>query len=191
MASWMILSIPLIFLPIILCGLLLLRSANNAKNWRERLRLRRLSSQDWLWSVVGLIGIGLGSWIALKLCTTLGLNPQPPFARNLQPWIGNRVWMFGLWVVYWPINILGEELVWRGVLLPRMETYMGNLAWLFNAFLWGIFHLAFGIGNLVVLLPTLMIVPLIAQRQKSTWIAILLHAGLSGPGFLAIALGLL
>ena len=87
-------------------------------------------------------------------------------------------------------NILGEELVWRGVSLPRMEARLGERAWALNAALWGAFHSSFGVGNLLALLPTLTLVPWIAQRRRNTWLAVLLHAGLSGPGFVALALGL-
>lgn len=75
-------------------------------------------------------------------------------------------------------------------MLPRMQERFGRSAWLLNAGLWGAFHLAFGPGNLIVLLPTLILVPLVAQRRHNNWLAVLLHAGLSGPGFIALALGL-
>jgi membrane protease YdiL (CAAX protease family) len=101
----------------------------------------------------------------------------------------DRWWIAGLWLVYWPINILGEELIWRGVLLPRMEARIGARAWLLNAPLRGAFHAAFGLGNNLVLVPSLVIVPLIAQRRRSTWLAVLMNGALSLPGFIALALG--
>jgi membrane protease YdiL (CAAX protease family) len=55
--------------------------------------------------------------------------------------------MFGLFVIYWPFNILGENFIWRGVILPRMVERFGKAAWALNAFLWGIFHIAFGLGK--------------------------------------------
>jgi membrane protease YdiL (CAAX protease family) len=188
--AWMLLSIPFIFLPIIACGLWVLRTEPGTQNWIERLRLGRPSARDWLWGVLGLIGVAVGSGVMFWLCAALGLDPNPPFARNIQPLTGDRLWMLGLWAVYWPFNILGENLVWRGIVLPRMEARLGDVAWLFNAILWGVFHLAFGLGNNIVLLPTFLLVPLIAQRRRNTWLAVLLHAGLSGPGFVALALGL-
>lgn len=99
-------------------------------------------------------------------------------------------WMVAVWAVYWPINLLAEELVWRGVVLPRMEARVGSWAWLLNGAAWGVVHLGFGPGNLIVLLPTLIVVPLVAQRRRSVWLAVALHAALSGPGFVALALGL-
>jgi membrane protease YdiL (CAAX protease family) len=120
----------------------------------------------------------------------LGLNPNPPFARDVRALTADRVWMVGVWALYWPCNILGEEFIWRGVLLPRMEAWIGARAWLINALAWGVFHAAFGAGNVLVLLPTLLLVPLVAQRRRSTWLAVLMHASLSLPGFVVLALGM-
>lgn len=190
MVAWMLLAIPCIFAPIIAAGLAVLHSEPRPASWVVRLRLQRPTGRDLGWGLLALLTLVLGSGLMFALCAALGLESSPPFSRNLQPLTGDRLWVLGLWAVYWPINILGEELVWRGVLLPRMEARYGAQAWLLNAILWGLFHLAFGPGNLLVLIPTLMLVPLIAQRRRSTWLAVLLHAGLSGPGFIALAIGL-
>lgn len=188
---WMILSIPLIFLPILIGGFIILKIENGNQKISERLLLHKLHKKDWLWLLIGFICMTIGSIIMFKICTVSGLNSNPPFARNVPAWTGNYCWMFALWVVYWPFNILGENIVWRGVILLRMEILIGNFAWLFNAFLWGIFHLAFGLGNLIILIPTLFIVPFIAQKTHNTWSAVILHACLSGPGFIALAFGMM
>jgi membrane protease YdiL (CAAX protease family) len=190
MVAWMLLSIPCIFAPIIAAGLAVLRSEPRPASWIVRLRLQRPTGRDLGWGLLALVALVLASGVMFALCSALGLESSPPFSRDLQLLTGDRLWVLGLWAVYWPINILGEELAWRGVLLPRMETRCGARAWQLNAVLWGLFHLAFGPGNLLVLIPTLILVPLVAQRRRNTWLAVLLHAGLSGPGFVALALGL-
>jgi membrane protease YdiL (CAAX protease family) len=190
LAAWMLLAIPLLFAPLLACGAMILRSERRRPAWSERLRLRAPSAADWRWGMLGLLGVTSGSAAMFRLCLELGLDPNPPFARDVQPLLGGRLWVLALWTVYWPLNILGEELVWRGISLPRMEARLGSRAWILNAALWGAFHIPFGPGNLLVLLPTLLVVPWIAQRRRNTWLAVLLHAGLSGPGFVALALGL-
>jgi len=190
LAAWMLLAPPLIFAPILAFGWRMLRSEEDGGSWIERLRLQRPSAADWRWGLLGLLGIAAGSAAMFHLCFLLGMDPDPPFARNVQPLLGPRLWMLGLWAIYWPINILGEELVWRGISLPRMQARLGGSAWALNAALWGAFHTAFGPGNLLVLLPSLVLVPCIAQRRRSTWLAVLMHAGISGPGFAALALGI-
>jgi membrane protease YdiL (CAAX protease family) len=189
LAAWMALAIPLVFAPILVCGWWIVRREASGTPWLERLRLRRPSGADWLWGAAGLVGIAAGSAGMFGACAAWGLDPNPPFARNAQPLATGGIWQLGLWAVYWPFNILGEELVWRGVSLPRMEARLGERAWALNAALWGAFHTAFGLGNLLVLLPTLVLVPWVAQRRRNTWLAVLMHAGLSLPGFVGLALG--
>jgi membrane protease YdiL (CAAX protease family) len=190
LAAWMLLATPLLFAPLLACGALILRSEGRRQSWSERLRLRAPSAADWRWGLLGLLVVAGGSAAMFRLCLELGLDPNPPFARDVQPLLGGRLWMLALWIVYWPLNILAEEFVWRGISLPRMQARLGSRAWALNSALWGAFHAAFGPGNLLVLLPTLLVVPWIAQRRSNTWLAVLLHAGLSGPGFVALAIGL-
>jgi membrane protease YdiL (CAAX protease family) len=189
--AWMLLAVPFIFVPIVVGGLLLLRSEGRSDQpWRERLWLQRPSGADWRWAAWGMLGIGAASAALFAVCALLGLSYLPPFARGAAPLGELRPWMVAVWAVYWPFNILGEELVWRGVILPRMQARLGERAWALNAALWCAFHTAFGLGNVLVLLPTMVLVPYVAQRRCSTWLAVLLHAGLSAPGFVALALGL-
>jgi membrane protease YdiL (CAAX protease family) len=58
-----------------------------------------------------------------------------------------------------------------------------------NALGWGVFHLAFGTALLAVLVPILVILPWLAQRTRNSWVGVAIHAGLNGPGFLAVAFG--
>jgi membrane protease YdiL (CAAX protease family) len=190
LAAWMMLSIPLIFLPVIGGGLLLLRHEPRDQAWQDRLWLRRPTGRDWGATLAALAVLAAGTGLTFLACNALGLDPNPPFARDLQPLTTDRAWAVALWLVYWPINILGENLVWRSIILPRMLARVGRWAWLLNAALWSVFHLAFGVGNFIVLLPLLVLVPLIAQWRRNAWPAVVLHAALSGPGFVALALGL-
>jgi Type II CAAX prenyl endopeptidase Rce1-like len=38
------------------------------------------------------------------------------------------------------LNILGEEFLWRGVVLPRQEVAFGRRAWVVNGILWLLFQ---------------------------------------------------
>ena len=50
-------------------------------------------------------------------------------------------WFFALFVISAVFNtILGEELLFRGVLLPRMEGVFGRWSWVANGVLFGIYH---------------------------------------------------
>lgn len=88
------------------------------------------------------------------------------------------------------MNVLGEELVWRGVVLPRQETAFGRWAWLVNGTAHLLLHLPTGVPILFTLWPTALILPYVVQRRRSSWIGVVIHGALNGPGFLAVAFGL-
>jgi hypothetical protein len=49
---------------------------------------------------------------------------------------------------------------------------------------------SFGTGVLLLLIPVLFAIPWAVQRTKNTTAGIIIHAGVNGPGFLAVSLGL-
>lgn len=182
-----------VFAPIVIGGYLLLRGEGRPEGelWRERLRFRRMDRGDWVWGIGALILIGaLTGGIQAGLGALLGgLDTEPPFMA-LEPLSQGRYWILMAWLPFWVLNIMGEEIVWRGVLLPRQEAALGRHAWVANAVGWSLFHIAFGWQLLVMLLPILIILPYVVHRRQNAWIGVLIHAGLNGPGFLAVAFGL-
>lgn len=188
-AAWMLLASVGVFVPLIGAGLWLLRREGPCPAWRTRLRLARLSPADWRGVAWGSAAIVAGAALMSRVDASLGLSPDP-FARAPQAWGAERWWMFAAWALYWPLNILGEEFTWRGVILPRMEARWGARAWRWNAGCWALFHVGFGLGNVLVVAPTLVLLPWLAQRRRSTVVGVLLHVAISLPGMLAIALGL-
>ena len=88
-------------------------------------------------------------------------------------------WFFVLFVVLAVFNtILGEEFLFRGVLLPRMEVAFGRGSWVANGILFGFYHLhqPWSIPNAVV---TGLLYTFPAYRYRSTWMAIILHSAQS------------
>ena len=88
-------------------------------------------------------------------------------------------WFLALFVVQAAFNtILGEELLFRGVLLPKMEGVFGRWSWVANSVLFGLYHVhqPWGIPN-AILTGFLYTFP--AYRYRSTWMSILLHSAQS------------
>lgn len=88
---------------------------------------------------------------------------------------GNWVW-FSLVVVMSIFNtVLGEELLFRGLLLPRMQAAFGKGAWLTNAILFTLYHLHQPWG-----MPTSILHGLVfsyaTQRYRTAWFGIILHS---------------
>lgn len=97
-------------------------------------------------------------------------------------------WLVGLAVVSNVFNyFLGEELLFRGVLLPRMRGVFGRWDWVANAVLFALYHLhrpvqmlAFIFGSMAWTLPS--------RRYRSIWFAVILH-GLEGIFVIAGTIG--
>jgi membrane protease YdiL (CAAX protease family) len=74
-------------------------------------------------------------------------------------------------------TVLGEELLFRGILLPRMKGAFGRREWLANGVIFGLYHLhqpwsipgAIIDGSLLYALPS--------SRFRSTWMGIAVHSG--------------
>ena len=72
-------------------------------------------------------------------------------------------------------TVLGEELLFRGLLLPRMNGVFGKRDWLANGVLFGTYHLHMPWAIPAALLDTLFI-SYPARRFRSAWIGIAVHS---------------
>jgi membrane protease YdiL (CAAX protease family) len=184
-----------IFLPLIITALLILKSEGykvNRNTLIKRLRFRRIKKQDLVWCFAGVIVVGIFSMLIIKgLELTIGEFDHSPAFMSFEPLSKGRYWLLLVWAPYWVLNILGEELLWRGVMLPRQEIAFGKFAWVIHGFGWGLFHIAFGWQLLLTLMPLIFIQSFIVQRTKNSWIGVIMHGGLNGPSFIAICFGLI
>src|SRR5262249_9016525 len=91
------------------------------------------------------------------------------FAPGLRAgWVGAWGW-FGLFFVNALFNtVLGEEFLFRGVLLPKMEGLFGKWDWVANGVIFGFYHLhqPWGIPSSIL---TGLIYAFSAKQFRSTW----------------------
>lgn len=123
---------------------------------------------------------------------------QPaPYMRMEQlasPEFQGQWWLLGVVLVSHIFNyFLGEEFLWHGVLLPKMNGVFGKYDWVANAVLFGFYHL-----HKPWALPSIIVTNLNygwpAKRFRSNWMAIIVHAVEGLPGLivvLAVILGLM
>jgi uncharacterized protein len=102
-------------------------------------------------------------------------------------------WLLGILLTSWVFNyFLGEELLWRGVLLPKMRGVFGRWDWVANAVLFAFYHVHMPwslpsniLSNLAYTWP--------ARRFRSNWMSVIVH-GVEGlivlPIVLMVILGL-
>jgi membrane protease YdiL (CAAX protease family) len=106
-----------------------------------------------------------------------GYDMAALFAPELRTqWVG--AWgLLGLFVVSSLFNVfLGEEFLFRGVLLPRMHGVFGKWDWVANGVIFGFYHL----HQPWTILSNIVfgwIVALSAKRFRSNWFPIIMHSG--------------
>ena len=96
-------------------------------------------------------------------------------------------------VVMLVCNIGGEELWWRGYVLPRQELAFGRAAWVVHGIAWSAFHLFMQptLWDTVRMAITGLALSFVAQRTKSTWPGIVGHSFGNLPFFLSLIQGVI
>jgi len=147
----------------------------------------------WLWVIPFLIAtvvweLALTSYVDGVWVTVFPFFAEPPgysFGAVLESQeILDRLvgawWFFGLFVISAIFNtILGEEFLFRGVLLPKMEGVFGKWSWVANGVIFGFYHVhqPWGIVGSVVSGALLYAFP--TWRFRSTWMGIIVHSAQS------------
>ena len=155
----------------------------NTLDWssfRRRFRLFGLDRRGWKWTFGGLLTGGLLSLAATVLASQVYdiLKFTPPDIFPSGP-ITNLP--LGAFVLF--MNIMSEELWWRGYILPRQERQHGRYTWAIHGVLWAFFH-AFKWWAVPFMLITTWIIPFITQRIGNTTPGIIIHLVLNGLGIL-------
>jgi len=86
-------------------------------------------------------------------------------------------------------TVLGEELLFRGFLLPRMTGVFGKWDWLANGLLFGVYHLHQPWGMLSSAIGGMLLYALPSRYWRSAWFGIIAHSGQS-VFFVILILGL-
>lgn len=76
-------------------------------------------------------------------------------------------------------TFLGEELLFRGLLLPRMAGRFGKWDWVANGLLFGLYHLHQPWGILNSALRGMLLYALPTRYFRSAWFGIVMHSGQS------------
>jgi membrane protease YdiL (CAAX protease family) len=173
----------------------------------ERFRLHTMGKLEWKWTL-GLLVVFIGGQLLLMPTARWLISSLPlPLPDVLPPAIDPRVVTvipadflgvplagnWGIALLYFTIlcfNVFGEELWWRGYILPRQELVHGKWTWLIHGVLWTLFHLPFW-WNLIALLPSTLSLSFVVSRLKNTTPGIIAHFTLNGLGFVMILLGIL
>jgi membrane protease YdiL (CAAX protease family) len=140
----------------------------------------RRGGRLWLWVIPFVLGFGALQFVPLKFPSVTSHDPgiflgSPEGHAYLH---GNWA-MFALMMVMLTFNtVLGEELLFRGLLLPRMQASFGRADWVVNGVLMGVYHLhqpwhipSSIVAGLLMAYPT--------KRFRSAWMGIIVHSSQS------------
>jgi membrane protease YdiL (CAAX protease family) len=118
-----------------------------------------------------------------------GYDMAAMFTPELRAQLVGAWGLLGLYLVSSLFNtFLGEEFLFRGVLLPKMEGVFGKWDWVANGVLFSFYHLHQPWGILATLLGDLTLA-YSGKRFRSNWFPIIIHSGQS-VFFLFLILGL-
>jgi membrane protease YdiL (CAAX protease family) len=142
----------------------------------------------YLWTipfiVISVVGFQNLDWLNEPLVKALPFLAPRPYAviqNAAEPAVG-QWWLLGLVTVQVVFNyLLGEELIFRGILLPKMNGVFGKWDWLVNHFLFTAYHLHFAWTTPARLVLD-WVYPWPAKRFKSYWMAAIIH-GFDALGF--------
>jgi uncharacterized protein len=146
----------------------------------------------WLWVVPFIVAVALIELVLNTPIENAWVSVVPfltePQGRSFDAILGSQEilqqlvgawWFFALVVVQSIFNtILGEEFLFRGVLLPRMEGVFGRWSWVANSVLFALYHV-----HVPWVIPNAVLTGLLytypAYRYRSTWMSIIVHSAQS------------
>jgi membrane protease YdiL (CAAX protease family) len=178
-----------------LAALIAYRLEGNSFTWRHfkaRFRLHMIRGAEWRWlwlllltfagavALMQLIGPRLASipGLAMPVSFPPELNPSDPAGLVPGEFMGvtlaGKWWLPAVYFIGWVMNIMGEELWFRGYMLPRQEAAYGGKAWILHGVVWSLHHL-WQRWTLPVLAPYSFLWSYIIQRGRNTTIPIVVH----------------
>jgi uncharacterized protein len=139
----------------------------------------RVGAKVWWWA--GLFAVLVTVWSLL----TAGAIPGPS-PRDLGDFLGSDraeaffggAWgWFALVVVFVVFNtVIGEELLFRGLLLPRMRAVFGRRDWVANGALFTLYHLHQPWSMPGTLVEGIFLEAYPTRRFQSAWMGIIVHS---------------
>jgi membrane protease YdiL (CAAX protease family) len=183
-----------LFVPLFAFSIILVRREGSTTIARilEALYLRRLTASEIKYSFIGLAVVIattaaiFSGFMLLNRLWDVRMPDTTPWFMEMRPFQGAERWLLLMWLPMFFFNIVGEELLWRGYIQARLAH---KQAWVLCSALWLLFHLAFGLDLLIVLLPVIIVIPYVFAKTGNTGTGILIHGLFNGPMFVAVALG--
>lgn len=183
-----------LYTAITVTGLAILRSEGTEFSFtalKERLRFHSISKKQWALVLLGVLLVD-GTYIVLSALGPMIADALPgwfsaPYRAMPETDLSGAYLALFLFSALITFNVISEEFLWRGVLLPRQELAHGRNAWWIHAVQWTMFHWFQG-WYIPAILPGALVYGWLATRTKSIIPGIVLHFGLNGLGIIMMAI---
>ncbi|AEJ19931.1 CPBP family intramembrane glutamic endopeptidase [Gracilinema caldarium] len=172
----------------------------------KRMNLPKFTWKDITWGlglfVCGFLGYGLATFLTKYVISICHINiptniaildiPDLQITKDVLNQaaggqIVNKWYLVLLFAVVLFFNIFGEELLWRGIILPKQKIVFKKNAWILNGTLWALFHF-FKWWDIINLLPTCLLIAYVSQKRSNNWSGIIAHSLMNISGFIVITL---
>lgn len=128
-------------------------------------------------AIVEKLGVSVFPFLAEPRGFSLGAALASPEAKS------QLVGAWGIWALFLVEalfnTVVGEELLFRGLLLPRMSRAFGRWDWAMNGLLFGLYHLHQPWGMLGSAVEGVFLEALPSRYFRSSWFGIIAHSGQS------------
>jgi membrane protease YdiL (CAAX protease family) len=176
----------------------------NRREFSNRMRYPKINWKDFIGGIAlftaGFLGYGLMSLFTshiisngmIPLPEKIAIMDIPNVALNvdlLNNAAGGQIQ--GKWhivIIYTLVlffNVAGEELWWRGIILPRQEVSLKKNAWIVNGTFWGFFHI-FKYWEILNLLPFCLLNAFVAQKRRNNWSSLIAHFFMNISGYIFV-----
>lgn len=184
----------LIFGFLLTLSLVLYRQEGLELTWsgiKQRFRIRNIPGKYWLLVLLGIVVVD-ATYIGLQFTREPILEWIPEWFKaphRSGPDVDHSgqyltlVMFTGLILM----NVISEEFLWRGYLLPRQELQHGKQTWWIHGVQWTLFHW-FKPWDLIAILPGALVYGWLCTRTKSMVPGLVLHLGLNGLGIVLLAI---
>jgi len=158
---------------------------------KDRFRIKNISRRDWLLVLLGILIVD-GTYIALQITRNPIANLVPEWMKNpyrMDATVNHSGDFTGLALFTGLIlfNVVSEEILWRGYVLPRQELQHDKKAWWIHGLQWASFHW-FKPWDVLAIVPGALVYGWLSTRTRSMVPGLVLHIGLNGLGILMFAL---
>ena len=183
----------LIFGFLLALSLVLYMREGRQLNWpslRQRFRIHNISGRAWCLVLAGVVVVDL-AYIGLQFTREpiLAVSPEwlkAPHRSDPEVDFSGQYLTLALFTGLILLNVISEEFLWRGYLLPRQERQHGGQTWWIHGIQWTLFHW-FKPWDLIAILPGALVYGWLCTKTKSMVPGLVLHLGLNGLGIVLMA----